>query len=96
MTPQQANDYSFLPAHPMPIVNQSPKIAPTAWAVVVIFLTGAALFGAFHVGRLTTKPVDQAAIDQAFKTGLTLGAICVHDPNMAACSPESLRAGGVL
>lgn len=104
MTPQQANDYSFLPEHPMPIPgsrksdfhSDKPDLSPIAVAVVALIIVGAILYASFYTGRMSARRVDEAKVDQAFKTGLALGAICKEQPTLAACSPESLRAGGVL
>lgn len=104
MTPQQANDYSFLPEHPMPIPgsrksdfhSDKPDLSPIALAIVALFVVGAMLDASFYAGRMTAKRTDDAKIEQAWRTGYVLGGLCRQDPAMAACSPESLRSGGVL
>jgi hypothetical protein len=91
-------DYSHLPNHPRPSSRTyaKPDLSPIALVLVALFVIGAMLYASFYAGRMTAKRIDEAKVDQAFKTGMTLGAICAHDPTMAACSPESLRSGHVL
>lgn len=111
MTPQQRNDYplnAHLPEHPRPLFtdagewspvdtfDRGPAISPKAWAVVVALVVVGLLVGAFYAGRMTAAHVEAAKVDQAFRNGLAVGAVCAHDPALSACAPASLRSGGVL
>lgn len=108
MTPQQANDYSHLPKHPEPHPfqrhlmeerarhSQGSDLSPIALVIVTLFVVGVMLYASFYAGRMTAKRADDARIEQAWRTGYVLGGLCRQDPTMAACSPASLRSGGVL
>lgn len=76
--------------------SDKPDLSNIALAIVALIVVGATLYASFYAGRMTADQIGRDQIDQAFRNGVAVGAICAHDPTMAACSPESLRSGGVL
>lgn len=95
MTPQQANDFGHLPEHPRPAARPDSISIRAAVVTVGVFLIVGFASGCTF-GKETAAKTSKEDIAQAYRNGVVVGAICAHDPNLAACQPEEMERGGVL
>lgn len=72
-------------------------ITRTAAIICLAVAVGTGWGAGFMFGANRVDEDRAAAVDDAWKGGVKLGAICAHHPDLAACAPGELDSyeGGV-
>lgn len=77
--------------------KQTGHISPVLLALLAIVGLGLVMFLAgLSMGKASTEKASQADLQRSFEAGVSVGAICAHEPDQAACDPEAMQYAGVL